>query len=63
MKSDRPKAMHCLAGQPMVKLILSTIETLSPDQIVVVVGPDMEDVSTEVAPHPSVIFGRYVGEI
>ncbi len=61
MKSDRPKAMHCLAGQPMVKLILSTIETLSPDQIVVVVGPDMEDVSTEVAPHPSVIQTERLG--
>jgi bifunctional UDP-N-acetylglucosamine pyrophosphorylase/glucosamine-1-phosphate N-acetyltransferase len=55
MKSSLPKVMHPLAGRPMVSHLLDTVSGLSPDRMVVVVGPDMEVVSRTVAPHPTVI--------
>ncbi|MGB0749996.1 MAG: NTP transferase domain-containing protein, partial [Magnetospiraceae bacterium] len=55
MKSDLPKVLHPVAGRPMVQHLLATIETLSPDRVVVVVGPETTAVADAVAPHPTVI--------
>lgn len=38
MKSDLPKVLHTVAGQPMVSWVVSAVRSLEPDQIVVVVG-------------------------
>ena len=51
MRSDRPKVMHELAGRPMLRHVLDSCESLDPDRIVVVVGPDMPTVEAAVRPH------------
>ncbi|CCQ72756.1 bifunctional UDP-N-acetylglucosamine diphosphorylase/glucosamine-1-phosphate N-acetyltransferase GlmU [Magnetospira sp. QH-2] len=55
MKSSLPKVMHRVAGRPMVQHLLATVETLSPDKIVAVIGPDMDDLAAAVAPHPTAV--------
>ena len=55
MRSDLPKVMHPLAGRPMITHLLGTAAELSPEKIVVVVGPDMEIVANTVAPHPTCV--------
>ena len=51
MRSDLPKVMHQLAGRPMITHLLDTAAELSPERVVVVVGPDMDMVADTVAPH------------
>ncbi len=55
MRSNLPKAMHPLAGRPMIAHLLATASELAPERIVVVIGPDMEQVSAAVAPHPTCV--------
>jgi bifunctional UDP-N-acetylglucosamine pyrophosphorylase/glucosamine-1-phosphate N-acetyltransferase len=55
MKSERPKVMHPLAGQPMIGHVLAAVASLAPARTVVVVGPDMTEVSEAVAPATSVV--------
>lgn len=55
MKSDLPKAMHKLAGKPMINWLLDTADTLNPEKIVVVCGPNMPELEKAVQPHISVI--------
>ena len=45
MKSRRPKVLHAVAGQPMLHHILATARMLAPEHLVVVLGPDMEEVA------------------
>lgn len=61
MRSAQPKVMHRLAGRPMIKHILATIEQLEPHRIVVVAGREMSAVAEAVAPHPSVIQEQRLG--
>ncbi|MBV5336270.1 NTP transferase domain-containing protein, partial [bacterium] len=53
MKSDMPKVLHKVAGRPMIGHVLAAVAALDPDQLVVVVGPGMEDVAAAVAPYPT----------
>lgn len=55
MRSDLPKVMHQIAGRPMVTHLLDTAAELSPERVVVVVGPDMDMVADAVAPHPTCV--------
>lgn len=55
MKSDQPKALHPLAGQPMVLHILGTLLDAGVDRICVVVGPGMENLAAAVAPHQTAV--------
>ena len=55
MKSDLPKVMHAVAGRPMIAHLLDTVATLSPEKVVVVVGPDMDAVTRAVAPHATCV--------
>ncbi|HCP01150.1 MAG TPA: bifunctional UDP-N-acetylglucosamine diphosphorylase/glucosamine-1-phosphate N-acetyltransferase GlmU [Rhodospirillaceae bacterium] len=55
MRSDLPKVMHPLAGRPMIAHLLDTSAELTPEKIIVVVGPDMDIVREAVAPHPTCI--------
>ncbi len=41
MKSALPKALHRIAGRPMLRHLLASCEAAF-DRVVVVVGPDME---------------------
>ena len=51
MRSDLPKVLHPVAGMPMLGHVLKCAVALTPDRIVVVVGPEMENVSKYAAPH------------
>jgi len=51
MKSALPKPLHEIAGRPMVQHVIATAERLNPDKIVVVTGPDMEQMQEAVRPH------------
>ncbi len=44
MKSRRAKVLHELCGRPMLGHVLSTVEALEPERLVVVVGPDADEV-------------------
>ena len=61
MKSARAKVLHPLAGRPMIRHILETLELLSPDRIVVVIGEEMEAVRALAAPHPTVVQAERLG--
>ncbi|MGE5506308.1 MAG: bifunctional UDP-N-acetylglucosamine diphosphorylase/glucosamine-1-phosphate N-acetyltransferase GlmU [Actinomycetota bacterium] len=61
MKSQLPKVMHPLAGRPMISHLKQTVEALSPDRVVVVVGPGMDSVAAAVAPWPTVVQHERLG--
>jgi bifunctional UDP-N-acetylglucosamine pyrophosphorylase/glucosamine-1-phosphate N-acetyltransferase len=54
MKSAQPKTLHKIAGRSMLRHLLASCEQLF-DRIVVVVGPEMDAVRREAAPHASVV--------
>lgn len=54
MKSALPKALHPLAGRPMLRHLLDSCEAVF-DRIVVVVGPEMAAVQQAARPHVSVV--------
>ncbi len=60
MKSALPKALHPIAGRPMLGHLLANCEAVF-DRIVVVVGPGMEALSQVAAPHPTVIQAERLG--
>ena len=54
MKSALPKTLHRIAGCSMLRLLLASCEQVF-DRIVVVIGPGMDAVRREAAPHTCVI--------
>jgi bifunctional UDP-N-acetylglucosamine pyrophosphorylase/glucosamine-1-phosphate N-acetyltransferase len=60
MKSRLPKAMHPIAGRPMLRHLLASCEAVF-DRIVVVVGPEMDAVRALAAPHASVVQTERLG--
>jgi bifunctional UDP-N-acetylglucosamine pyrophosphorylase/glucosamine-1-phosphate N-acetyltransferase len=60
MKSAQPKALHPLAGRPMIRHLLDACEAVF-DRLVVVVGPEMEALAKVVAPHPVVVQRERLG--
>jgi bifunctional UDP-N-acetylglucosamine pyrophosphorylase/glucosamine-1-phosphate N-acetyltransferase len=60
MKSALPKALHPIAGRPMLSHLLASAATVF-DRIVVVTGPGMEAVARLAAPHPIVIQAERLG--
>ncbi len=60
MKSALPKTLHRLAGRSMLRHLLSSCEPVF-DRIVVVLGPDMEAVGREAAPHRCVVQHQRLG--
>ncbi len=60
MKSARPKALHPIAGRPMLRHLLASCEAAF-DRVVVVVGPDMDAVAAVAAPHPCVVQHERLG--
>jgi bifunctional UDP-N-acetylglucosamine pyrophosphorylase/glucosamine-1-phosphate N-acetyltransferase len=60
MKSALPKALHPIAGRPMLAHLLASAATVF-DRIVVVTGPGMEAVARIAAPHPIVIQHERLG--
>ena len=60
MKSARPKPLHKIAGRSMLRHLIASCEATF-DRIVVVLGPDMELVAREAAPHPCVVQHQRLG--
>jgi bifunctional UDP-N-acetylglucosamine pyrophosphorylase/glucosamine-1-phosphate N-acetyltransferase len=60
MKSASPKALHPIAGRPMLAHLLASAAAVF-DRIVVVTGPEMEAVARAAAPHPVVIQHERLG--
>jgi bifunctional UDP-N-acetylglucosamine pyrophosphorylase/glucosamine-1-phosphate N-acetyltransferase len=54
MRSALPKAMHPIAGQPMLRHLIDSVAAVF-DRLVVVVGPDMEALASLASPHPVVV--------
>ncbi len=54
MKSALPKTLHNIAGRPMLHHLLASASEVF-DHIVVVVGPDMDQVAKAAAPHAVVV--------
>lgn len=54
MKSDLPKTLHKVAGRSMLRHLLASCEPVF-QRIVVVLGPGMEQVAKEAAPHTCVV--------
>jgi len=54
MKSRLPKALHKIAGRPMLRHLIASCEAVF-DRIVVVLGPDMGAVAALAAPHQVVV--------
>src|ERR1700758_5293962 len=54
MKSALPKTLHRIAGRTMLRHLLASCEQIF-DRIVVVVGPEMDAVQREAAPHVCVV--------
>src|SRR5688572_19669330 len=61
MKSRLPKVMHRIAGRTMVGHVLDRLTPLGLSRAVVVVAPGMDDVTAEVAPHPTAIQAEQLG--
>lgn len=55
MKSALPKPLHEIAGRSMVAHAIASCEALSPEKIVVVIGPDMPQMQDAVKPHLTAI--------
>ncbi|MFT5504607.1 MAG: bifunctional UDP-N-acetylglucosamine pyrophosphorylase/glucosamine-1-phosphate N-acetyltransferase [Gammaproteobacteria bacterium] len=49
MKSDRPKVLHLLAGKPMVQHVIDASLSLSPQQLVMVVGHKADQIESQLA--------------
>ncbi len=60
MKSALPKAMHPLAGRPMLRHLIDSVAEVF-DRIVVVVGPEGERLAAVAAPHPVVVQHERLG--
>lgn len=60
MRSALPKALHPIAGRPMLCHLLATCEQVF-DRIVVVVGPDMPALGRAAAPHATVVQAERLG--
>ncbi|TLU72567.1 bifunctional UDP-N-acetylglucosamine diphosphorylase/glucosamine-1-phosphate N-acetyltransferase GlmU [Lichenicoccus roseus] len=60
MKSRHPKAAHKLAGRPMLRHLIESCGVVF-DQIVVVVGPDMQELEAIASPHAVVVQQERLG--
>ena len=60
MRSSAPKALHPIAGRPMLGHLIAACEAVF-DRIVVVVGPGMEALERAAAPHTTVVQAERLG--
>ncbi len=60
MKSALPKALHRIAGRPMLHHLIASCTAVF-DRVVVVVGPDMAAVAEAAAPHAVVVQQERLG--
>lgn len=61
MKSDLPKVMMPVAGKPMIRHIVDTLEEMNAKEIVTVIAPDGDVVKNETAPYKTAIQNEQLG--
>ena len=61
MKSDLPKVMMPVAGEPMIKHILNTLKPMGVSKIVTVISKDGDLVKKETAPYDTVVQYEQLG--
>ncbi len=61
MKSDLPKVLHPIAGRPMIRHLLESLNTLEPERIVVVISAEARNVRAAVQPHPTAVQAEQKG--
>ena len=61
MRSKLPKVLHLLAGRTMISHLMETVDGLDPDEVTVVVGDHMNDVSDAVSPFPTAVQSERLG--
>ena len=61
MKSKRPKALHHLAGRPLISWLIESAEKLEPEKIIVVTSPDADELTKTVSPHQTAIQEKPFG--
>ena len=61
MNSRIAKVLHPLAGQPVIRHLLDTLDGLQPAAGVVIVGPDMDAVADAVAPWHTAVQAERLG--
>lgn len=61
MKSDLPKVMMPVAGKPMIKHIIDTLEDMGAAEIVTIISPDGEMVKNETRPYKTAIQSEQLG--
>ena len=54
LNSARPKVLHEIAGQPMIRHVIDALCPLDPAETIVVLAPGMEAVGRAVAPAKTV---------
>jgi bifunctional UDP-N-acetylglucosamine pyrophosphorylase/glucosamine-1-phosphate N-acetyltransferase len=60
MRSRLPKALHPIAGRPMLLHLLAAAREVF-DEVVIVIGPDMPELEKAAAPHPVVVQSERLG--
>ncbi len=60
MRSSAPKALHPIAGRPMLRHLIASCETVF-EKIAVVIGPGMDALAAVAAPHPVAIQRERLG--
>lgn len=60
MKSALPKALHPIAGRPMLQHLIASCAGVF-DRVVVVAGPGMDALARAAAPHPVVVQAERLG--
>ena len=61
MKSAMPKALHQLAGIPMIKHVINTAEKLNPRKILIAVNPNTPELIKEVFPYQTFAQNNALG--
>lgn len=61
MKSDLPKVLMPVAGKPMIRHILDTLDKVGVSKVVTVIAPDGDLVKKEVAPCPTCVQEKQLG--
>ncbi len=61
MKSALPKVLHPVCGRPMIHYVLDTVRALGVSRTIVVIGRDMPEVASAVAPVETAIQARQLG--
>ncbi|MBQ8751028.1 MAG: NTP transferase domain-containing protein [Alphaproteobacteria bacterium] len=61
MKSPLPKVMMPVAGKPMIKHIINTLENMNVNEIVTIISPDGDLVKQETTPYKTAVQQEQLG--